>query len=75
MLHIIGTLDTPSEGDVILNGTNVSGMPDSMASTFRNCTVGFVFQMNNLLPEFSARENVMMPGLISGAPRWRRATD
>ena len=69
LLHVIGTLDRPSQGNVFLNGTDVSKMPDKMASSFRNCTVGFVFQMNNLLPEFSAIENVMMPGLIAGSPK------
>ncbi len=67
LLHIVGTLDRPSSGKVLLNGTDVSDMPDSVLSNFRNGTIGFVFQMNNLLPEFSALENVMMPGLISGA--------
>lgn len=66
LLHVIGTLDTPTSGKVYLGGTDVSQMPDQIASTFRNSTVGFVFQMNNLLPEFSALENVMMPGLIAG---------
>lgn len=67
LLHVIGTLDRPSRGEVLLNGTDVSNMPDKVLSSFRNCTVGLVFQMNNLLPEFSALENVMMPGLIAGA--------
>lgn len=67
LLHIIGTLDRPSAGRLLLNGTDVSSMPDKMSSHFRNCTIGFVFQMNNLLPEFSALENVMMPGLIAGS--------
>lgn len=53
----------------MLNGTDVSTMPDKIASHFRNCTIGFVFQMNNLLPEFSALENVIMPGLIAGMKR------
>ncbi len=69
LLHILGTLDRPSSGKVILAGTDVSTMPDKAASHFRNATVGFVFQMNNLLNEFSAVENVMLPGLIAGAPR------
>ena len=69
LLHVIGTLDKPTNGYVFLNGTDVSKMPDKIASGFRNCTVGFVFQMNNLLPEFSALENVMMPGLIAGSPQ------
>tara|TARA_B100001094_G_scaffold298027_1_gene321587 strand:+ start:195 stop:887 length:693 start_codon:yes stop_codon:yes gene_type:complete len=67
LLHVVGTLDKPTSGEVLLNGTNISGMPDQMTSNFRNSTVGFIFQMNNLLPEFSALENVMMPGLIAGA--------
>jgi lipoprotein-releasing system ATP-binding protein len=69
LLHVIGTLDTPSAGLVRLNGKDVSHVSDQAASAFRNQTVGFVFQMNNLLPEFSAIENVMMPGLISGGNR------
>lgn len=69
LLHVIGTLDAPTSGAVQLNGTDVSKMPDQLVSSFRNSTVGFVFQMNNLLPEFSALENVMMPGLIAGAPK------
>jgi lipoprotein-releasing system ATP-binding protein len=69
LLHVIGTLDTPSAGSVRLNGKDVSNLSDHAASAFRNQTVGFVFQMNNLLPEFSAIENVMMPGLIAGGNR------
>lgn len=66
LLHVIGTLDTPTAGSVHLNGKDVSHLSDQAASSFRNKTVGFVFQMNNLLPEFSAIENVMMPGFIAG---------
>ncbi len=69
LLHVIGTLDTPSAGSVRLNGKDVSHVSDQTASAFRNRTVGFVFQMNNLLPEFSAIENVMMPGLIANGNR------
>ena len=69
LLHLIGTLDRPSSGRVVLGGTDVSTMDDLAASVFRNCTIGFVFQMNNLLPEFTAVENVMMPGIIAGTPR------
>ena len=65
ILHMIGTLDRPSSGRVFLNGAEITGMSDQSLSAFRNHTIGFVFQMNNLLPEFSAMENVMMPGLIS----------
>lgn len=69
LLHIVGTLDRPTMGTVILNGVDVSNMVDQAASQFRNASVGFVFQMNNLLNEFSAIENVMLPGLIAGAGR------
>lgn len=68
LLHIIGTLERPSSGEVVINGTQVQNMPDQILSSFRNSTIGFIFQMNNLLPEFSALENVMMPGLIASAP-------
>ena len=69
LLHIIGSLDKPSAGRVILKGRDVSAMSDQATSHYRNQTVGFVFQMNNLLPEFSALENVMLPGLIGGMER------
>lgn len=69
LLHVTGTLDRPSKGFVKLNGRDVSSLADQAASAFRNSTVGFVFQMNNLLPEFSALENVMMPGMIGGISR------
>lgn len=69
LLHIVGLLDKASSGRVILNDTDVSNFSDQAASQFRNATVGFIFQMNNLLAEFSAAENVMMPGLIAGASR------
>lgn len=69
LLHIIGTLDRPTAGSVVLGGTDVSMMSDAALSRFRNRAVGFVFQMNNLLPEFSAAENVMMPGIIGGFSR------
>jgi len=66
LLHMIGTLDRPSSGQIMVWGSDVTTMSDQMLSVFRNSTVGFVFQMNNLLPEFSALENVMMPALIAG---------
>ena len=69
LLHVIGTLDRPTQGSVFLNGQDVSKLSDKSTSVFRNCTIGFVFQMNNLLPEFSALENVMLPGLIAGAKK------
>lgn len=69
LLHVIGLLDRPTAGNLQIGGTEVSDMPDRAISEFRNRTVGFVFQMSNLLPEFSAIENVMMPGLIAGIAR------
>ncbi|MFK7873318.1 MAG: ABC transporter ATP-binding protein [Oligoflexales bacterium] len=68
-LHVLGTLDRPTHGKIFLNGTDVSSMNDHLASTFRNSTIGFVFQGHNLLSEFSALENIMLPGLIAGHPQ------
>jgi lipoprotein-releasing system ATP-binding protein len=64
LLHILGTLDHPTEGEVLFNGINVFSWPEKKLSHFRNAQIGFVFQFNNLLPEFTALENVMMPALI-----------
>ena len=64
LLQIMGTLDRPSSGMVRVNGENTSSF-DDQSSSFRNLNVGFVFQMNNLLPEFSAVENVMLPRFLS----------
>lgn len=69
LLHLLGTLDRPSKGSIRIQDQDVTQMSDTKISSFRNKAVGFVFQMNNLLPEFSAIENVMMPGLIARAPR------
>jgi len=69
LLHVVGTLDRPTSGHIFLNGADASLMSDRVASNFRNRTIGFIFQMNNLLPEFSAVENIMMPGLISGSSK------
>ena len=64
LLHILGTLDVPDAGKVIIQGKEVSGQTSSNLAQFRNSHIGFVFQFHNLLPEFSALENVMIPGLI-----------
>lgn len=66
LLHLLGTLDTPTQGEIKIGGVNPFKGSDGAKSHFRNRHIGFVFQHNNLLPEFSALENVMMPGLISG---------
>ncbi len=67
LLHIIGTLDRPSGGAVLIGGVDVSRLSDQATSKFRNEKLGFVFQSSNLLPEFTALENVMMPGIIAGS--------
>jgi len=69
LLHILGTLDVPSAGSVLYDGVDVFGRSEIERSTFRNRTIGFVFQFHHLLPEFSAVENVMMPLLIARTPR------
>lgn len=66
LLHILGTLDTPDAGKVFIHDKDVFGQTSRNLSLFRNHSIGFVFQFHNLLPEFSALENVMIPGLIGG---------
>ena len=68
LLHILGTLDKPDSGTVSIAGTNIIGLNDNQISEFRNKHIGFVFQFHQLLPEFSALENIMMPALIAGIP-------
>ncbi len=65
LLQIIGTLDRPDSGTVILNGTQVSALRDKELARFRNREIGFIFQFHHLLPEFSALENVCMPAYIA----------
>ena len=69
LLQIIGTLMTPDEGSVTIDGKAIAGMSDGELSEFRNRHVGFVFQSHHLLEEFSSEENVMMPMLIAGVKR------
>lgn len=64
LLQIIGTLDSPDSGQLLINNTLVDGMNDKELSAFRNKNIGFVFQFHQLLPEFTALENVMIPALI-----------
>ena len=66
LLHILGTLDTPDQGKVIINDTDVFAQSSKSLAAFRNKSIGFVFQFHNLLPEFTALENVMIPGYIAG---------
>ena len=66
LLQIMGTLDKADSGNVILNGTEVSVLKEKEMSAFRNKEIGFVFQFHQLLPEFTAIENVMIPALIHG---------
>ena len=66
LLNIMGTLEPPSEGTVFYNDLNVYQMDEMGLSKIRNREIGFVFQLHHLLPEFNARENTMIPALISG---------
>ncbi len=66
LLHIMGTLDTPTKGSVSINDQQVSDLGVKDLARFRNNHIGFIFQFHHLLPEFSAVENVSLPGLIAG---------
>lgn len=65
LLQIIGTLDTPDAGTLSINGTETSRLSEKELAAFRNKNIGFVFQFHQLLPEFTALENVMIPALIA----------
>lgn len=69
LLQIIGTLDKPDSGQIIINGTDVSSLSRKKLSEFRNQHIGFVFQFHQLLPEFTALENIMIPAFIAGKSR------
>ena len=66
LLQILGTLQHPDKGTVIIDGVNVHKLKDIALSKFRNRKIGFVFQFHHLLPEFTALENICIPGYISG---------
>lgn len=66
LLHILGTLDSPSSGDVYVNQQRIDFRDDRQVALFRNRHIGFVFQFHHLLPEFTALENVCIPGWMAG---------
>jgi len=66
LLHLLGGLDKPTDGQILLDGTDIAGLHDAERSKIRNTRIGFVFQFYHLLNEFTALENVMMPALIKG---------
>ena len=68
LLQIIGTLDTPDAGSVVIDGVDVFSLKEKELADFRNRHIGFIFQFHQLLPEFNALENVMMPALIARMP-------
>ena len=68
LLQIIGTLDKPDAGRVVIAGTDVSDLSEHKLSAFRNRNIGFVFQFHQLLPEFTALENILIPAYIAGTP-------
>ena len=69
LLQIIGTLDKPNEGEVTINDINISKRSNNKLSDFRNQHIGFVFQFHQLLPEFTALENIMIPSFIGGVSK------
>lgn len=66
LLHILGTLDTPDSGEIFLDETPVHTLKGKKLAAFRNTQIGFVFQFHHLLPEFTALENVCIPGWVAG---------
>jgi lipoprotein-releasing system ATP-binding protein len=66
LLHILGTLDQPDQGTLTMNGQALIGLKGDQLAAFRNEQIGFIFQFHNLLPEFTALENIQIPGFIKG---------
>jgi lipoprotein-releasing system ATP-binding protein len=73
LLQIIGGLDKPTSGSIFIDGQNINQMKEKAASQFRSKNIGFVFQFHHLLPDFTALENVMIPGLIAKIPQKKTA--
>ena len=73
LMNLVGALDTPTSGEYILNGTDVSQMDDNRLAEIRNQEIGFIFQTFNLLPRYTALENVMLPLVYAGVPKSERA--
>lgn len=69
LLHIVGTLDRPDKGEVLMDGKKLTSLSDNQLSEFRNQHIGFVYQFHHLLPEFTAVENVALPAMIAGKSR------
>lgn len=69
LLQILGTLDKPDKGKVLVDGKEISKLNEKEMAVFRNQSIGFIFQFHQLLPEFNALENVMIPGLIAGSDK------
>jgi len=67
LLHLLGALDKPDGGEVVIDGRSLAGLSGARLAAFRNRTIGFVFQFHQLLPDFTALENVILPGRIAGA--------
>lgn len=72
LMNIVGCLDTPTSGEYVLNGKDVSKMTDDKLAGIRNKEIGFVFQTFNLLPRYTALENVMLPLIYAGIPKSER---
>lgn len=66
LLHILGTLDRPDSGDLVINGISINNLNEKALSAFRNEHIGFIFQFHHLLPEFTALENICIPAFIKG---------
>jgi len=69
LLYLLGALDVPTSGSIVIDGTEISSAGDAELSRFRRERLGFVFQFFNLLPTLTALENVLLPGLLAGRPR------